>query len=530
MHTFKKSYLFPLLLILSLVLAACASEPKEDSSADNDKQSNNGGDLVIATQSDAVSLDPHLTNDTASANVRINIYDTLVVQDENMQNQPGLAESWKQLDATTWEFKLRKNVKFHDGTPFNAEVVKANIERILDPKIASSVQFLYNMIKEVEVKDDYTVLFKTEYPFAPLPAHFAHPGGQMISKKQIEEDYAAIEKGEKPGSVINANPIGTGPFKFKEWKSGESIKLVKNDDYWGEPAKLASVTFKVVPEDLTRISELNTGDAHISTPLSPSDLEQVDNTDGLHTQRTKSSSLSYIGFNMSKKPFDDVRVRQAISMAINKEEIINGIYNGVGIQAKGPLAPGIFGYDENIKGLEYNVEKAKELLAEAGYPNGFSTTIWTNDDRQRVDTATNVQSQLAKIGIKAEVKTLEWGAMLEQTAKGEHEMMVFGWTTVTGDADNGLFPLFHSDNLGAQGNRTFTKDKELDTYLSEARKTSDPEKRQEYYSKAQQKLVELAPFVYLLHQEHLLGVRDEVKGLKQLPTQLLQLKDVYIEK
>jgi len=215
---------------------------------------------------------------------------------------------------------------------------------------------------------------------------------------------------------------------------------------------------------------------------------------------------------------------------IDKEEIIDGIYNGVGIPAKGPLAPGIFGYDGNLEGLEYDPQKAKDLLAEAGYPDGFSTTIWTNDDRQRVDTATNVQSQLAKIGIDAEVKILEWGSMLEQTAKGEHEMMVFGWTTVTGDADNGLFPLFHSDNLGAQGNRTFTVDEELDQYLAGARQTSDPEKRQEFYSKTQKRLVELAPVIYLLHQEHLLGVRDEVKGLKQLPTQLLQLKEVYIEK
>jgi len=518
----KKSYWFVIFLMLGLVLAACAGNSKDESK--------DGGNLVIATRSDAVSLDPHLTNDTASANVRINIYDTLVVQDENMKNQPGLAESWEQLDDTTWEFKLRKGVTFHDGTPFNAEVVKANIERILDPNIASSVQFMYNMIDEVETVDEYTVRFKTKYPFGPLPAHFAHPGGQMISKKQIEEDYAALEKGEKPGSVINAHPIGTGPFRFKEWKPGQSITLIKNENYWGEPAKLASVTFKVVPEDLTRISELITGDSHISMPLSPSDLEQVENTDGLHAQRTASSSLSFIGFNMSKKPFDDVRVRQAISMAINKEEIIDGIYNGVGIPAKGPLAPGIFGYDGNLEGLEYDPQKAKDLLAEAGYQDGFSTTIWTNDDRQRVDTATNVQSQLAKIGIDAEVKILEWGSMLEQTAEGEHEMMVFGWTTVTGDADNGLFPLFHSDNLGAQGNRTFTVDEELDQYLAGARQTSDPEKRQEFYSKAQKRLVELAPVIYLLHQEHLLGVRDEVKGLKQLPTQLLQLKEVYIEK
>ena len=527
----KKWFIIPfVLLIVGLSLAACASEPGEE--ADNEQNSvanAKGGDLIIDTNSDVVSLDPHASNDTASANVRINIFDNLVTQNEDMVLEPSLAEEWEQIDETTWEFKLKEGVTFHDGSPFNAETVKANIERVNDPDIGSPLAFMYEMITEVEIVDDYTVRFITEYPFAPLPAHLAHPGGQMISTEQIEADYEAMEEGKEPGSVINENPIGTGPFVFKEWQSGQSITLEKNEDYWGEPAYLDSVTFKVVPEDLTRISELQTGDAHISTPLSPSDVEQIENTEGLEVQRQASSALAYIGFNMEKEPFDDVRVRQAISMAIDKEEIINGIYGGAGIPAKGPLAPGIFGYDEDLEGIEYDVEKAKELLEEAGYSDGFSATIWTNDDRQRVDTATIVQAQLAEIGIDLEVEVVEWGAMLEQTAQGNHEMMVFGWTTVTGDADNGMYPLFHSDNVGAPGNRTFTKDEELDNYLDAARQTADPDERLENYRLAQEKLVELAPFVYLLHQEYLLGVRSEVKGLSQLPTQLLQLKEVYIE-
>ncbi|WP_067725953.1 glutathione ABC transporter substrate-binding protein [Oceanobacillus damuensis] len=532
MTKLKKSLLITVFVfVLGTLLAACASEPDENAGDDSTTQEEGtrGGDLVIATQSDAVSLDPHATNDTPSADVRINIYDNLVIQDENMELQPSLAESWEQIDDTTWEFKLREGVTYHDGSAFNAETVKANIERILDPDIGAPVAFMYDMVTEVEVVDEYTVRFITEFPFAPLPAHLAHPGGQMVSKEQIEEDYAAMENGEQPGTVINQNPIGTGPFKFQEWNSGQSIVLENNEDYWDEPALLDSITFKVISEDLTRISELTTGDSHVTTPLSPSDVAQVEGTDGTNVQRQESSSLAYIGFNMDKEPFDDVRVRQAISMAIDKEEIINGIYDGVGIPAKGPLAPGIFGHDEDLNGLEYDVEEAKALLEEAGYGDGFSATIWTNDDRQRMDTATNVQAQLAEIGIDLEVEVLEWGAMLEQTAQGEHEMMVFGWTTVTGDADNGMYPLFHSDNLGAPGNRTFTVDEELDSYLDEARQTADPEVRLELYSKAQEKLVELAPFVYLLHQEYLLGVRDEVKGLSQLPTQLLQLKEVYIE-
>ncbi|GAB3055046.1 glutathione ABC transporter substrate-binding protein [Virgibacillus ainsalahensis] len=541
MKTFEKTFsAFIFTLLLGAFLTACASEPGENADSSNggsgetqgeaaNEDGEKGGDLVIATQSDAVSLDPPASNDTPSADVLINIFETLVTQDENMELQPGLATSWEQVDDTTWEFELREGVTFHDESAFDAEVVKANIDRILDPELGSPVAFMYDMITNVEVVDAYTVRMETEFPFAPLPAHLAHPGGQMVSKEQIEADYAAMENGDEPGSVINENPQGTGPFTFENWEPGQSIKLVRNEDYWGENALLDSVTFKVVPEDLTRIAELRSGDSHITNPLSPSDVAQIESTDGVSVQRQESSSLSYIGFNTEKEPFDDKRVRQAISMAIDKEQIIEGIYDGVGIPAKGPLAPGIFGYDEDLSGLEYNVEEAKELLAEAGYEDGFSTTIWTNDDRQRIDTATNVQAQLAEIGIDVEVETLEWGAMLDKTANGEHEMTVFGWTTVTGDADNGLYPLFHSDNHGTAGNRTFIADEELDTYLEDARQTADSDERLELYSQAQERLVELAPKVYIHHQEYLVGVRDEVKGLSQLPTQLLELKDVYIE-
>ncbi|MEC5425416.1 glutathione ABC transporter substrate-binding protein [Virgibacillus sp. C22-A2] len=530
----KSIMLLVLTLLLSIALAACTSEPDDSDGAtasneDSGEGEGQGGDLVIATLSDAVTLDPAASNDTPSSDIQINIFETLVTQDENMEVQPGLAKSWKIVDDLTWEFELREGVTFHDGTEFNAEVVKANIERTLDPEIAAPTSFMYDMITDIKVIDEHTVQFTTEFPFAPLPAHLAHPGGLMISSEQIEEDYEAMKDGEEPGSIINEHPQGTGAFKFEEWESGQYVKLVKNEDYWDESALLDSVTFKVVPEDLTRFAELETGDSHISNPLSPSDVAQVEARDGMTVQRQESSSLSYVGFNMSKEPFDDERVRQAISMAINKDQIIDGIYDGIGNPANGPLAPGIFGYDENISGLEYDQEEAKSLLADAGYEDGFSATLWTNDNRERIDTATNVQAQLAEIGIDLEIEILEWGAMLEQTANGAHEMFVFGWTTVTGDADNGMYPLFHSDNLGSAGNRTFTENEQLDELLSGARQTSDADERLELYSQAQEMLVEIAPMVYIHNQEYILGVSEKVNGLSQLPTQLLQLKEVYLE-
>ncbi|WP_062048314.1 glutathione ABC transporter substrate-binding protein [Bacillus sp. JCM 19034] len=534
----KNSLLFlALSLMLSIVLVACGggneSDPVDDETegeeASEGAEGAEGGDLIVAMLSDAVEINPHGSNDTPSTNIAYNIYESLIKTDQNLDLHPGLAESWEQIEDTVWEFELRQGVKFHDGSDFNAEVVKANFDRILDPAVASPRSFLYEMVTNVEVIDEYTVQIETEYPFAPLPAHLAHEAGGMISKELIEADYAAMEDGQDPSSKINEHPIGTGYFKFESWTPGQEIKLVRNEDYWGENVKLDSVTFKVVPEDLTRIAELETGDAHISDPLSPSDVSRVEATDGIYVNEQESVALSYIGFNLDKEPFDDVRVRQAISMAIDKEQIVEGIYYGAAQPAIGPIAPVVFGYDENQSGLEYDPEAAKELLAEAGYPDGFSTTLWTNDNRERVDTVTNVQEQLRQIGIDVDVQTLEWGAYLEQTANGEHDMFILGWTTVTGDADYGMYGVFHSTQVGDPGNRTFIQNDELDGLLEEARRSTDEEERLDLYRQAQDLLVEEAPMIYTLHQHFLLGVREEVKGLEQTPTQILKLQNVTLE-
>ncbi|MFC0300193.1 glutathione ABC transporter substrate-binding protein [Virgibacillus soli] len=538
MKNFKKLLILLVFSLLgSIILVGCAGSGDGDSGGNKGNEGNDsdsaegseGGDLIIANTSDIVTLDPAGQNDQPSANVQENIFEKLVKLNADMEVEPNLATEWEAVEDNVWEFKLRDDVKFHDGSDFNAEVVKANIERILDEKVGSPKGFLYTMVTEVKVVDDHTVQFVTEYPFAPLPSHLAHSGGGMVSLDVIKEDYEAMEDGKEPGTVINEKPIGTGYFKFEEWKPGQEVKIVRNDDYWGDKVKLDSVTFKVINEDQTRIADLITGNIHIADPVSPSDVDQVENTDGLSVPRQSSVSLSYIGFNMEKEPFDDPKVRQAINMAIDKSQIIDGIYDGVGIPAIGPLAPPVFGYDDSVDGLEYDPEKAKELLKEAGYEDGFKTTLWTNDSREREDAAVNVQSQLKEFGIEVDVQVLEWGAYLEKTAAGEHDMFVLGWSTVTGDADYGLYALFHSDNIGDPGNRTFTKDAELDKLLDDARKNPDPEERKALYKEIQEKLAEVAPMLYLHHSEFLLGVSDKVKGLEQLPTQTLVLQNVTLE-
>ncbi|MBU9711335.1 glutathione ABC transporter substrate-binding protein [Evansella tamaricis] len=581
MKTKRFLWLVALILSFALVLAACAGdgevEPEDDSEPDTETETETDtdtdedstddsatedtsgeDDIVLAVSSDLVSLDPHGNNDVPSSNVRSNIYETLVKQDENMEIIEGLAESWEPVDDTTWKFTLREGVTFHDGTAFTANDVKANLERVSDPARASERAFLYDMITEVTVESDFEVLITTEYPFAPLLAHLAHDAGGILSNSVIEADYlqafeeAGLEMtleeyyelraeggdefmevveeiSEYLGLYAAQNPVGTGYFQLESRTSGEETVLTRFDDYWGDPAKPKSVTFKVVPEPSARVAELETGYSHIADPIQPTDLNYVDDHEETYVNIQESVSLSYVSFNVDKEPFNDPRVRQAISLAINQEEIIDGIYQGNGIPAIGPLAPDVFGYDPDVSGLLYDPDRARSLLEEAGYADGFETTIWTNDNEQRVETAIYIQSVLGEYNIDVSIEELEWGAYLERTGNGEHDMFILGWSTVTGDADYGMYALLHSSNAGAPGNRSFIADDTLDELLDAGRRETDPDARLEIYREAQEHLVELAPMIYVHHQNYLTGVRNEVDGFWVDALGIYQLKDVTLQ-
>ncbi len=525
-----KKYIFlPVLFITLLILAACAGDPEPAEEGDTEDETGSAEDrLVVDIASDPVSLDPHAANDGNSLYVMNAMYDTLVSLDTNLELQPALAESFEQIEDTVWEAKIREGVKFHDGSELNAEVVKANLDRVLDPDIGSPLAFLFDMIESVEVTGEYTVEITTAFPFSALPLHLAHPGGHIISLESIEADYEAIENGEDPFASVNENPVGTGYFKYEDRTHGENITLVKNEDYWGEEAQVDSVTFKVVPEDLTRIAELETGEANIIYPVNANDIEQIDNTEGTHVKQSDSSNLTYIGMNTEREPFDDARVRRAIAMAIDNEQIIEGVTDGVALPAKGPLAPTVIGYSEALTPIENNLEEAEQLLAEAGYEDGFTATIAAND-RTTSDIAEIAQAQLSEIGIELEIEMMETGAYLEVTANGETDMHVGSWGTVTLDADYGLYPMFHSENAGAPGNRSFFSNEEVDNLLEQARQTTEEEERLELYAQAQQIIIDEAPIVPVYHSVLLAGLRDEVDGFYQYPSSFPFLRDVTLE-
>ncbi|WP_078593371.1 glutathione ABC transporter substrate-binding protein [Evansella clarkii] len=522
---------------VTIGLAGCASEPEEGATAEgnlNTGTDNNvnqddaeGDNLIIGVQSDISLIDPHSASDIPSGQVNSSIYETLVKYDTNMELEPLLAEEWEAVEDNVWELKLREDVNFHDGSEFTADVVKMNIERILDEDVASPRAILVNVIEEVNVVDDHTVQFVTEVPFAPLPAHLAHYSIGMISPEAIKADYEVMEDGERPGSYISEHPSGTGAFTFVSWDSGDKIVLQKNEDYWGENAKVDTVTLKVVPEDLTRIGELETGAVHIVDPVSPSDMSHLENTEGIGVYERNAASMSYLGFNMEKEPFDDPKVRRAVSMALNREAMVDGILEGSGETAAGPVNNTNFGYSENIEPVQQDFEAAKQLLAEAGYEDGFETEIWTNDSRERQDIAELAQADLAQIGIEASIQVVEWGTYLDAVDSGEPPMHILGLSLGTGDADYPMHMLFHSENVGL-GNASFMKDEEFDEMLYEARVEQDEDTRLAMYEEITEYLLETAPAAFLYHPQHIMGVSDSVGGFWADPSGLYQLKEISL--
>lgn len=555
----KKFSFIALLGVLILILAACTDDSNVDEEAtEGEEAAAEGGTLTLALPSDAVSMDPHGSNDVPSEQIRDTIYEPLLTQDENFEIVPVLAEEYEQVDETTWEFKLREGVTFHDGSEFNAEVVKANIERVQDIAKASPRSYLLEMVSEVKIIDDYTVQLITEYPFAPLANNLTHGVGKMISKDLIDADYQqALEEagsdlsleeyydlraegGEEHeavaneisafvGKLVESEPVGTNYFKFGSRSPGEKTSVVRYDDYWGDTALLDGVDFKVVSEPGSRLAELESGSSDAILSTLSSNIERVESNQDVTLLRTESVSIDYIGFNTEKEPFDDPRVRQAITHAFDSEAVLEGVYNGSGTPAEGPLAPGVLGHSDDLEGLDYDMERAQELLDEAGVED-LTINLMVNDDNpERVDVALWLQESLSTLGVKVNVEQVEWGAYLAATGNGEHDMFILGWSNSTGDPDNGLAPLFHSDNIGETGNRSFYNNPELDSILDEARQATDQDEREQLYMDAQQILVDDAPAIFIRHGENLNAHGNHVEGFQGDAYNIFDFRETSIQ-
>lgn len=462
--------------------------------------------LVVATAYDAKSLDPHAVNDVASSNVMTQIYGTLVQLNDKSEVVPMLAESFTQIDDMTYEFKLKKGVKFHNGEEMKASDVKFSLTRAAE---SSSVSHIFGDIdtNSFNMSDDYTVSFKIKTPATGFLSGLVHTGGSILSEKAVTE----------AGENYAMNPIGTGPFKFISWTKGDKVELERFDDFYGDKPKFSKMTLRVIPEPTNRVIELESGGVDIAYEVSVNDLARVEESDKLQIVRVIDNSTQYLGFNNQKAPFNDLKVREAISYALDTKSIVETVWRGIGKVAVGPIGPNVLYSDKSLERHEYNVQKSKDLLKEAGFENGFKTTIWTNEKKERVDMATIMQSQLKEVGIDVEIKVLEWGAYLDGLSKGEQDMFLIGWTCQTPDPDLAVYAPLHSSKVGSGGNYSFFMNEKVDELIMQGRVMKNSPEREAVYKELQKEVKNQSPWVFLSNGEQVVGTTKAVKGFVASP-------------
>ncbi|MFT8319083.1 MAG: ABC transporter substrate-binding protein [Sporolactobacillus sp.] len=533
----KKKYLslvLSLIVVLALALSGC-------SGGSSSKSSNSAGKtLVFGRGADTTSLDPAVVTDGESFRVTQNIFDTLVSYNYSKQSTdviPSLATSWKITNGgKTYTFNLKKGVKFQDGTAFNAQAVVFNFNRWMNGKKSGKFAYFPSMfggykgdaglvIKSVTAPNASTVVFSLKRPSAPFLKNLA------MSPFAISSPAAVKKYGSKYGSTA---AVGTGAYSFKSWKRNDTITLVKSKNYWkkGLP-KISKLIFKVIPDNSSRLNALKNGEIDLMDGVNPSDVSGVSGNKQYHVYYRPPMNIAYMGFNVTMKPFNNKKVRQALNMAVDKSAIIKAFYNGQAQAATNPMPPSLLGFDKNIKPYAYNLKAAKKLLAEAGYPNGFSTTLYTMSNPRDYmpepqNVAQSVQSTFGKIGVKVKIVTVEWSSYIAKLTKGGAPMYMMGWTGDNGDPDNFLYTLLDKDSIGAN-NFSFYQNAQLHKILINAQTETNDAKRVALYDKAQVILHSDAPWVPLVYGKPVLVGKSTITGYTPSPTGTEPLDTVNIK-
>jgi peptide/nickel transport system substrate-binding protein len=420
-----------------------------------------------------------------------------------MELVPCLAESWEQVDNKTLIFKLKKGVKFHNGEPFTANDVKFTFDML---RTAPAMMAYFGDLDDTEVIDDYTVKVTAKKPYGPLINYMAHTGASILNEKAVKA----------AGSDYSQHPVGTGPFKFVSWSAGDRIVLEANPDYWDGAVATKQLIFRTIPEGTNRTIALETKEIDIGLDIDPIDTAMLKNHKDINLIQGDGMSMTYMGFNTTAKPLNDKRVRQAIAYAINLDDIADVVFQKAAQKANGVVTTKVVGRNNNLKPYTPNLEKAKALLTEAGYPNGFKLKLWTNNNTARMDSAIVIQDQLKPLGIDVTIEMLEWGAYLDRLSRKEHELFMLGWST-SPDADSAMYSLFHSSNHGASGNRTWFTNSKVDELLDQGRASTDQTLRVKLYQEAQEIIQDEVPMLALVYPYQNIGILPTVKGFVPNP-------------
>jgi glutathione transport system substrate-binding protein len=466
-------------------------------------------DLVVAVAENLNGLDPHDLNDNVSQAASRLTHEGLFKLDRDMKLVPALAESFEaNEEATQFIFHLRKGVTFPDGTPFNAAVVKFSFDRGGNPANNLKRQSIYVMIDHTDVVDDYTVKVTLKFPFGAFPNDLAHPGAQIVNPKLVEQW----------GKEFTRHATGTGPYELVSW-SADTLKLKKNAHYRmaGLP-NLDSITYRSVPENGTRLAMLQAGEAQFITPVPPEMIKLVEKNPDIVVFNQPSLLSLFSTMNNYKKPFNDIRVRTALNLAVDKKAYIKVVFSGYAEELDSPMAPGLTFYAKQAP-WPYDVAKAKALLAEAGYPNGFDVTITGGVNTLAKRTMEFLQQQLAVVGVKVTVESLEAGVLTSKLYTNPApdtatiQMYVTGWSSSTGDADWGIRPFLWGKGFPpVLNNFAYYKNPVVDAAIEAGLSTVNPTKRAAAYATAQEVAWKDAALLFLGMSHNLAAYTKNLKG------------------
>lgn len=498
--------------ILLATFAACSAQERMP------------GYLYLRLSSDPSTLDPAYIVDVAGGGVAAKLFNGLVGFDEQADIVPDIAESYDiSPDGRTYKFRLRHGVRFSNGREVKASDFKYSFERVLSPDTRSPRTWLFDRIKGahdfmegrtdsvagLRLLDDYTLETELEAPFGPFLGLLAMPGAYVVPREEVE----------KLGDAFADHPVGTGPYVLGRWEHGNRLVLEANKDYFGEKPGLSGMLYRVIPEDLTAVAEFERGrlDAlGIPAPVF-----------GRYTRDEKWKDLVisraglntyYLGMNCSRLPFSDPRLRRAVSHAIDRERILDTIYEKRGLLASGPVPPVLL---PRVAGepapYPYDPESARKLLAEAGYPDGFKMNIYIGSDPETLDMVEVIQQYLKDAGIDASITQLEWSAYKQAINAGDADAFWLSWQADYPDPENFLYPVFDSKNFGPAGNRARFSDPELDRLIEAAQAEPDPARRMELYRAARDRAVEAAPWVFFWHKKDFVVRQPWVDGYRLYP-------------
>ncbi len=471
--------------------------------------------LIVADQYDATTMDPIAHNDVPSSRACFHIYDTLIFLEDDGTVTPGLAETWEFTTDTAYKMNLRKGVKFHNGDEMKASDVRYSLMRATTDKGAMIKTYSQN-VKDVEVVDDYTVFIHLNQADYSFFASLTHSWASIVSEKAVEA----------AGDNYGMNPVGTGPFKFVSWQKGNKYVFERFEDYWGEKPKYKTLEVRSIPEPTSRTIELESGGADIAYPIVTNDIKRIEDSEKLTLYRKPQTSITYMGFNTTKAPFDNPEVRQAIHLALDTVGIQKAVWRGVG-KVPTSLIPEAIKYSiaNDVPAHQQDEKAAKKMLDDAGVKN-LKLEIWTNERKERVDMATIIQAQLAEVGIVSEIKVLEWGAYLSGLQKKEHDVFLLGWVSTVPDPNFAVSGLLEST---AGSNYTFFNDEKMDEMLAKGRSTPDGDARKAAYKEMQQYINHMTPMVYLHNDESIAGAQKGVKGFDVRTNEIHSFRGVYFE-